>query len=318
LSAGGGQNSRDYSFSFTEPYFLGRRIAAGFDISKATREYNNRYNSDTTSGTVRFGLPITENISTQVAYNLSQEKYEYDEDCLTGGVYDPAKCDISLAVQNGIKDSPWIKSSISGNLVYNTIDDAKNPHYGIYANLGTEFAGLGGDAKFYKFTARASIYQTLSEEMDVVGVLSGGAGYISSYGDKPLRIFDHFENNDRMIRGFSFNGIGPVATGTSGDHLGGTTYFNASAEAQFPLPVVPQSFGLRGAVFADAATLYGSELSAADVNTSTTGMKWRASVGVGLMWASPFGPLRLDYAIPVKKEATDDVQEFNFGVSTRF
>jgi outer membrane protein insertion porin family len=318
LSAGGGQNSRDYSFSFTEPYFLGRRIAAGFDISKATREYNNRYNSDTTSGTVRFGLPITENISTQVAYNLSQEKYEYDEDCLTGGVYDPAKCDTSLAVQNGIKDSPWIKSSISGNLVYNTIDDAKNPHYGIYANLGAEFAGLGGDAKFYKFTARASVYQTLSEEMDVVGVLSGGAGYISSYGDKPLRIFDHFENNDRMIRGFSFNGIGPVATGTSGDHLGGTTYFNASAEAQFPLPVVPQSFGLRGAVFADAATLYGSELSAADVKTSTTGMKWRASVGVGLMWASPFGPLRLDYAIPVKKEATDDVQEFNFGVSTRF
>lgn len=47
-------------------------------------------------------------------------------------------------------------------------------------------------------------------------------------------------------------------------------------------------------------------------------MELRASVGLGLMWASPFGPIRIDYAIPVKKEASDDVQEFNFGISTRF
>lgn len=122
-----------------------------------------------------------------------------------------------------------------------------------------------------------------------------------------------------MIRGFAYGGIGPVASGTSGDHLGGTTYFNASAEAQFPLPVVPESFGLRGAVFADAATLYGNKITnQALVDPSSTGLQVRASVGVGLMWASPFGPIRIDYAIPVKKEASDDVQEFNFGISTRF
>ncbi|RUY33499.1 BamA/TamA family outer membrane protein, partial [Mesorhizobium sp. M7A.F.Ca.CA.002.07.1.1] len=112
-----------------------------------------------------------------------------------------------------------------------------------------------------------------------------------------------------------YGGIGPVDPLT-GDHLGGTTYFNASAEAQFPLPVVPESFGLRGAVFADAATLYGSKVTS--VAQESTDMQLRASVGVGLMWASPFGPIRIDYAIPVKKEARDDVQEFNFGISTRF
>ena len=105
---------------------------------------------------------------------------------------------------------------------------------------------------------------------------------------------------------------------SAGDHLGGTTYFNASAEAQFPLPVVPESFGLRGAVFADAATLYGNKIRSVLVDQSSVGMKLRASVGLGLMWASPFGPIRIDYAIPVKKEASDDVQEFNFGISTRF
>ena len=149
-------------------------------------------------------------------------------------------------------------------------------------------------------------------------MLSGGAGYVSGYGNGGLRIFDQFQSNDRMIRGFEYGGIGPVAFGNSGDHVGGTTYFNASAEAQFPLPVVPESFGLRGAVFADAATLYGSSLASTTVDQSSVGMKLRASVGVGLMWASPFGPIRIDYAIPVKKQPTDNVQEFNFGIATRF
>ncbi|MBN9219139.1 MAG: outer membrane protein assembly factor BamA [Mesorhizobium sp.] len=317
LSAGGGKNSRDYSLSFTEPYFLGRRISAGFDIFKSTREYNNNYDSDTTGATVRFGLPITNSITTQLAYNISQEKYKVDDSCLTNGAYIPGSpCNISTAILNGIDQSPWIKSSVSLGLVYNTIDDMKNPHEGIYANTSVEVAGLGGDAKFVKLTARGSVYQTLSESLDLVGLISGGAGHVEGYGNDGLRIFDQFQSSDRMIRGFAYNGIGPVDPST-GDHLGGTTYFNASAEAQFPLPVVPESFGLRGAVFADAATLYGSAIKTSFVQASTD-MQLRASVGLGLMWASPFGPIRIDYAIPVKKQAGDDVQEFNFGISTRF
>lgn len=317
LSAGGGKNSRDYSLSFTEPYFLGRRIAAGFDIYKSTREYNNNYDSDTTGATIRFGLPITNSITTQLAYNISQEKYKVDDSCLTNGVYIPnSPCNISTAILNGIDQSPWIKSSVSLGLVYNTIDDMKNPHEGIYANTTVEVAGLGGDAKFVKITGRGSVYQTLSESLDLVGLISGGAGHVEGYGSDGLRIFDQFQSSDRMIRGFAYGGIGPVDPGT-GDHLGGTTYFNASAEAQFPLPVVPESFGLRGAVFADAATLYGSAIKTSFTQESTD-LELRASVGLGLMWASPFGPIRIDYAIPVKKQAHDDVQEFNFGISTRF
>ena len=317
LSAGGGKNSRDYGLSFTEPYFLGRRISAGFDIYNQTRNYTN-YNTETLGATVRFGLPITNSITTQLAYNISQEKYSFPDSCLTNGALDPAKCNVSQAIQQGVAESPWLKSSVSLGLVYNTIDDMKNPHEGLYANVSTEVAGLGGDAKFVKVTGRGSVYQTISEQWDLVGVLSGGAGYVRGYSNDGLRIFDQFQSSDRMIRGFAFNGIGPVASGTSGDHLGGTTYFNASAEAQFPLPVVPESFGLRGAVFADAATLYGTSLDSSLVQAGSADMKLRASVGVGLMWASPFGPIRIDYAIPVKKEATDDVQQFNFGISTRF
>ncbi|MEZ2330733.1 outer membrane protein assembly factor BamA [Mesorhizobium sp. RCC_202] len=317
LSAGGGKNSRDYALSFTEPYFLGRRIAAGFDIYKSTREYNNSYDSDTTGATIRFGLPITDSISTQLAYNISQEKYKVDDNCgtVTGLDPDGPNCTISPAILDAIHEGTWVKSSVSLGLVYNTIDDMKNPHEGLYLTGTTEVAGLGGDAKWVKVTGRGSVYHTLSEQWDLVGLVSGGAGYISGFGNGGLRIFDQFQSNDRMIRGFEYGGIGPVDPNT-GDHLGGTTYFNASAEAQFPLPAIPESFGLRGAVFADAATLYGSKVNL--VGQESTDMALRASVGIGLMWASPFGPIRIDYAIPVKKQPHDDVQEFNFGIATRF
>ncbi|MCC5777581.1 outer membrane protein assembly factor BamA [Nitratireductor sp. B36] len=314
IAAGGGKNSRDYSFSFTEPYFLGRRISAGFDVYRRTRKFDDKYERDTTGATVRFGLPITEALSTQLAYNLSQEQYTGIGVCAEDPI-DPATCNLAPALIEAIGQEKWIKSSVSGSLIYNTIDDMKNPHSGLYANLTLEVAGLGGDAKFVKATARGTYYHTLSEEFDVVGLFTVGAGHIQAL-DGDLRVFDHFSSSDRIIRGFDYNGIGPYQKASNGsiDHVGGTTYFNASAEAQFPFPILPESFGLRGAVFADAATLYGSDVAGA----IGTDMQWRASVGAGLIWASPFGPLRVDYAYPVLKEESDDVEHFNFGISTRF
>lgn len=326
LSLSGGKNSRDYNLSFTEPYFLGRRISAGFDIYRRTRSYTN-YDSEMTGGTVRFGLPITQALTTQIAYNYTQERYSYDEDCDKNGngILDPTEavnCSISPALKRAIEgESPWVKSSVSGSLVFNTIDNLQNPRNGLYANFTTEVAGLGGDAKWAKFTGRASYYHTFSDELDLVGLVSGGAGHIVAFGDDTLRVFDHFQNDSRMIRGFKHNGFGPYQTnGDDVDHLGGTTYFNASAEVQFPVPLLPSGIGLRGAVFADAATLYGSEVAVRPGEPAILGtdMEWRASVGASLIWASPFGPLRVDYAVPVVKEDTDLIQNFNFGISTRF
>jgi outer membrane protein insertion porin family len=329
VAIGGGlDGARDYTLSFTEPYFLGRRISAGFDIYRQNRNYDG-YDSQLTGGTIRFGLPITDALTTQLAYNYTQEEYEYDDGCdengdgiitpddpATPGV-DESECDISEALQDAIDEGNWIKSSISAGLTYNTIDNIQNPRDGIYATFNTEYAGLGGDAEFIKVTGRASYYRTLLEEQDIVGLVTLGGGHIEGTGSDGLRVFDHFKSSPRIIRGFESNGIGPVDAETD-DHLGGTTYFHATAEAQFPLPVLPESLGFRGAVFADAATLYGNDIDVAGVDVVGTDMEWRASVGLSLIWASPFGPLRVDYAQPVLKEDTDEVQEFNFGISTRF
>ncbi|MDR6433718.1 outer membrane protein assembly factor BamA [Brucella pseudogrignonensis] len=309
VSAGVGTDDvQNYALSFTEPYFLGSRVAAGFDVFRRTYTANSTYYVEQTGGTVRLGLPITENVTGGIAYNLVQDKYTLDDD-----VSDPESY-YAPAIIDAVNNSPWIRSSISYSLTYNSIDDMKNPHDGIFAKFNQEFAGLGGDAKYIKTTFKGNYYQTLAQEADIVGMLGVGGGYIYDYSGDGTRIFDLFKSSTDIIRGFKY--IGPYQESTSGKKywLGGNTYFNATAELQFPLPLVPDSLGMRGGVFADAATIYGNDTSGA----LGEDMKLRSSAGVSLMWASPFGPLRFDYAFPITKADSDKVQNFNFGMSTKF
>jgi len=83
------------------------------------------------------------------------------------------------------------------------------------------------------------------------------------------------------------------------------------------MPGIPQDFNLRGAVFADAGTLYGNDV-ANSAGAVGTDLSWRASVGAGIVWVSPFGPLRFDYAVPVVKEDFDKVQNFRFSMANQF
>lgn len=313
LSAGAGQDDmRNYGLSFTEPYFLGYRISAGFDVFRRSYRVNDDYDVEQTGGTIRFGLPVTENFSVGLAYNLVQEKYDLFRDNIAN-YYAPALVEAA-------ENSPWLRSSVSYSLTYNTIDDMKNPHDGLFGKFTQEFAGLGGDAKFLKTTFKGNYYKTLAQEADIVGMLGVGGGYIHEFGDDGVRIFDLFKNNSDIIRGFKFNGIGRYQDSATGQRywMGGTTYINGTAEVQFPMPVVPESLGIRGAFFADAAMLYGGDDVLGGQPVLGDDKKLRASVGLSLMWASPFGPLRFDYAFPVAKADTDKVQNFNFGVSTKF
>ncbi len=304
LSVGGGVNTRDYSFSFTEPYFLGYRLAAGFDVFRTKNTSQTNYDIETTGVTFRVTAPITDNLSTTLAYNYSTEDYVRNSTAV-----------LSFPIQDAIDNSPWIKSSVSNTIVYDTLDSRITPREGIFARITSEFAGLGGDANFYKTTGTASYYHTLSDYGDIVGLLSVGAGHVlPTSGD--LRVFDQLFIGQETIRGFESQGIGP--RDTNGDALGGTTYFNATAEIGFPMPVVPRDFGLRGAFFADAATLYGSDLNLNGTVVNGLNMEWRASVGGSIIWTSPFGPLRLDIGIPVIKESFDKTQTFRFGTTGRF
>ena len=305
FAVGGSADTRTYTLSFTEPYFMGSRVSAGFDIYRNTQEQDN-YDSELTGATVRFGLPITDKLTAQVAYNYVEETYTCSTAACTAGA-------LSTSLNNAIANSPWLKSSLSGSLTYSTLDNLKDPREGLFVNGTLEYAGIGGNANFLKATGKASFYQPIIEDADIIGLVSVGAGHIEAI-DNGVRAFDLFKSSKSIIRGFDQNGIGPYDLATA-THLGGQTYFKASAEVQFPLPLLPESLGLRGAFFADAASLHTNSLEA---GAASLGSEWRASVGAGITWASPFGPLRVDYAIPVVKSPTDKVREFSFGVSTKF
>ena len=150
-----------------------------------------------------------------------------------------------------------------------------------------------------------------------------------------------------LVRGFAPGGIGPRDISNpfniQASALGGTSYYGASAEVDFPIFGLPKEIGLKGAVFADAGNLIGysgptnfsnflgytycpppgslgrvlpiTQLSCADVWDPN---QIRASVGASLIWASPMGPLRFDFAIPVAKGKYDQTQFFNFSGGTTF
>ena len=314
VAVGGGlDDARTYNFSFTEPYFLGYRLAAGFDVFRSETSSNSDYNYEETGATVRVTAPITEELATTVRYTYKELKYTEDGAYGADGLPYTADDKVSAPYMDLIENSPWKQSIVGHSIVYNSVDDRIMPREGIYANFTHEYAGLGGDSEYYKAYAKFRYYHTLSDEFDLVGSLSASAGHVVSTGGD-LNVFDQFQIGGKDLRGFESSGIGPRL---EGDALGGTTYFTASAEANFPLPLFPQDMNIRGAVFADAGTLYGN-----DVGNSTgavgTDMSLRASVGAGVLWLSPFGPLRFDYAVPVAKEDFDEVQNFRFSMANAF
>ncbi|MFN7024218.1 MAG: outer membrane protein assembly factor BamA [Pseudorhizobium sp.] len=308
VAVGGGlDDARSYSLSFTEPYFLGYRLAAGFDIFKSQTSSEDYYDYDEQGFTLRVTAPITDDLATTFRYTY--KKLQYDGE----GAWDVGD-NLSEPYRDLIREGDFVQSSVSQTLTYNTLDSSTLAREGIYASITHEYAGLGGDSEFYKISGRGRYFHLLSDEMDIIGSLAVGAGHVVGTGDD-LNVFDQFRVGGRMIRGFENNGIGPRMP--NGDSIGGTTYFTTSAEVTFPMPAFPEDFGLRAAVFADAGTLYGNDV-ANSAGAVGTDMSWRASVGAGIQWASPFGSIRVDYAIPVVKEDFDEEQKFRFSMANQF
>jgi outer membrane protein insertion porin family len=255
----------------------------------------------------------------------------------------------SLAVRRELANGAVLTSALGYTLTYNTLDNNKAPTQGVLAELRQDFAGLGGNVRFVRTAGDVYGYREIIG--DVVGTLHLQGGQITGWGcgrnstgsllDTPaecLRMLDHFQMGPNLVRGFAPAGIGPRdlsrygLTGT-GDALGGTLYWGASFEMQTPLYFLPKDTGIKVAAYADAGSLWnyqgptswaatGETLSgsicAAPPCPLDNGMHIRSSVGVGLIWDSPFGPLRFDYAVPLTQEPYDRTQRFRFGGGTKF
>lgn len=369
-----GQRTQGIDFSFTEPYFLGYRVAAGIDLfSKFSDNYNTgRFESRVTGGQLRFTFPITEEFSITPRYSIYQTEIEIPNtpdrpynDCSfpipgitpTGGVGSFFNCVTNGEATVAVKEAQGTTlTSLAGlNFNYNSLDSIQSPRNGFIAELKPEFAGLGGDSKFFRVAADARYYREIFD--DVVGFLRVQGGHVQATSGS-LRMVDHYFLGPSLVRGFAPSGIGPrdVLNDPTANAVGGTTYFGGTVELQFPIFGLPRDLGLRGAVFADAGTLFnydggtasaftgcpaGSE--ARQYNVVTGGAQsnigcirdkniLRSSVGASLLWQSPLGPIRFDYAYALTKDdgqwglgpygfakyGGDRLQAFRFSGGTRF
>jgi outer membrane protein insertion porin family len=249
----------------------------------------------------------------------------------------------SLPVRKELASGRTLTSSVGYSLNYNTLDNNKNPTDGLLIDFKQDFAGVGGDVSYLKSAIDGKYYTPLVA--DIVGLIHVQGGMLNQLGNNGLRMLDHFQMGPNLVRGFAPNGIGPrdINPFGTGDALGGTKYWGASAELQMPFWFLPKEVGLKGAVYADAGGLWDykgptSWAQTGEVNVpgcvpptinpvnagTCLGLQYnganvvRTSVGVGLIWASPFGPLRFDYAIPLTKGVNDRVQQFKFGGGTSF
>ncbi len=379
-----GQYARGYSLSFVEPYLLDYRVALGLDFYQKQQLSNQyiSYNTKTLGFSPRLGFQLREDLSLQLRYSIYQQEISlpaaysncnnFNPTTLTPGAInaaagtlsavDPgnsatwgcyADGESSLPVRRELASGKSLTSLVGYTLNYNTLDNNKNPTDGLFLEWKQDYAGVGGDVSYIKSSFDAKYYTPLVA--DIVGIIHGQGGILNKAGSSDIRMLDHFQMGSNLVRGFAPNGIGPrdisyVALGATGDALGGTKYWGASAELQMPFWFLPKEVGIKGALYADAGSLWdyqgpttwsatgettaarnGVALNGANCTPSSkttvgncTGLQYddtnlvRTSVGVGLIWQSPFGPLRFDYAIPLTKGQFDRVQQFKFGGGTSF
>ncbi len=370
-----------FDFSFTEPWFLDRRVSMtlGAFYRDIDLEDESSYSSEQRGGSARFGFFLAEDVGFQVGYSFKREEitignglkpsYDFDGDGVFGEVSDVATGvadqqfmsagSILAAGAAGVtivpvNVSPYIldtegetdTSTVTFGVTRSTLDFSNDPRNGTYGIVNLDIAGLGGDNNYARVTTEARAYREVYP--DIIALVRLQGGVMGSLDGGDVNINETFFKGPDLVRGFSRSGIGPRAqrrlAGTDGvlftaddvlsdqDALGGTAFWGATAEVRFPIYGIPRNLGFSGAVFADAGSLFnvGDLGRLPTVNTVTangqTAVAWRvlddtsirAAAGFGVIWKSPFGPLRADFAWPLAQEDYDDTQVFRFSGGTRF
>lgn len=293
------QRTQSADISFTEPYFLDRDLAAGFDLfqTRTNFEQQSSFDQTSTGGTLRLGYPLTENLRHSVRYTLRDDSIHNIDD------------DASIFIKD--EEGHRITSLVGQSFSYDRRDDRFLPTTGYYVKLDQDVAGLGGDNRFLRHEVRAEYYYSVVP--DVVLSLSGNGGYIKGFGGEDVHLTNRFFVGGNNLRGFQFGGIGPRDSETD-DRLGGNLYYTGSVEMRFPIGL-PKELRVFGRTFVDAGTLEDIDVNGPTLDESN-GL--RVAGGVGLSWLSPLGPLSINFAQAIRKDSNDNTEFFSLNFGTRF
>lgn len=298
-SVGATGSGQTYEFSFTEPRFMGLKISSGIDVYHRTSDESDSqlYGSTATGGQLRLGLPITRDVTLTGlvgAETKTISDLEAPYTWLLGG--------------DGTSGAEvqYNKAWVGYSLTYNGLDDPRKPREGLYASLSQQY--IGWDFNYLKSEARARYFMPLLDDSGIVASVRGQAGIINALDGGSVSPFETFRPGATLVRGFEGRGLGPRHD-ESGEILGVTSYAGISAEVEFPIPMLPDNFGVTGAVWADAAWIDGAG-GPFPIEAGSVDDPLKASVGASVIWDSPFGPLRGDFAYVLNKATLDKTQVF--------
>lgn len=296
------EEQNQIELSFTEPYFQGQPVSVGGDIFRVVTENDNQgsYDLERTGSRLRIG------------YKLSQNWYQRWRYTVARRVQKPQPGNVTIR-----RDSTT--SSVVGHEVaYDTRDNRFNPTSGNILSVSNDLAGLGGQARYLRTDVRGTQYLPMSKKPPVTLALSARVGAIYGLG-RDVKLVDRYFLGGRTLRGFEYGGVGPRLNSNSsgpGIALGGNYLATTSAEAIFPVSLSAEDLGLQARLFAEFGTLTGVD----DYNSRNfdDDASIRGSLGFGISWTTPLGPLRLDFAWPVVKEDFDKDETILFSIGQQF
>jgi outer membrane protein insertion porin family len=205
-----------------------------------------------------------------------------------------------------------LRSGVSNELTYDTRDSRFDPREGFLSTLRTDFTGLGGDVTFVRGQVSAGYWYTVYEDWTLS--VRGSGGSMVGVGEDTL-ISDRYFKGGGQPRGFEYGGIGPRDRNT-GDALGGKNFYTGTIEAAFPLDL-PFDLDIRGRLFTDIGAAWSIDDNSIPVTVDESAAP-RVTVGTGISWNSPFGPVVVDLGIAIVKEDFDETEIFSFSFGTQF
>ena len=284
--------------SFTEPYFLDRDVAAGFDLFHTSTDNQDAssYNTKQTGGNLRAGYSLSENLRQSWQQSLKQIEVEDVPSNASQYVQDAAGKDFLSELAHGI--------------AYDKRNSSTFPTDGYILRMNNALAGIGGTKRYLRNTFDAAKYYSLYDQW--VLSVRGSVGHIVGIGED-VNLLDRFFIGGDNLRGFATSGVGPRDKSTK-DALGGEWMYRGGVELGFPLGL-PEELGLSGKLFSDIGSVGKLNPSGSDVYDTGS---LRLSVGTGVTWVSPFGPIAVDFGVPVIKEDFDEDENVRVNFGTRF
>jgi outer membrane protein insertion porin family len=292
-----GSVNQVYSLSYNDPYYTVDGVSRGFDVYRRVTDASNldvgAYTTDSLGGGVKFGYPVSEQVSVDFGLNVESVELEIFQ-----------TSPLSYIDFVDAFGTQYTYASGSAGWTRDTRDSLITTTAGSYMRASTELAG--GDLQYYRLAYQHQYYYPISR---LVALHFGGEiGYAAGYGDKPLPFFkNYFAGGPGSVRGYRPFSLGPKDE--NGDATGGNRKLVGIAEILFPMPGAEQDRSLRLAWFLDGGQVYSNKIELDELRFAT---------GIGLFWSSALGPLRLSWAHPLNARSTDRKQQLQFTFGTGF